>query len=169
MDKIRKGSVKITLKDRLFNFGYGIGASVVIIGVLFKLMYWEAADIMLTVGLITEAFIFAMSAFEKPLKTYEWDKLFDFEHGQIDLRSNGEYKVHTMHTQEDIHATDAARYGAGDPYQPLVTHGIPSRAPSETSPFSASPTASPVSAIPVGGVAHSALPSFASLNRQVRL
>lgn len=90
MDRIKKlGSVKISTKDRLFNAGYGIGASVVIMGVLFKLMYWEGADIMLTVGLVTEALIFAMSAFERPLKTYEWDKVIDFESGKLDLQVNG--------------------------------------------------------------------------------
>jgi len=90
MDRLKKmGSVKITTKDRLFNAGYGIGASVVIMGVLFKLMYWEGANIMLTVGLVTEALIFAMSAFERPLKTYEWDKVIDFESGKIDLQLDG--------------------------------------------------------------------------------
>jgi len=52
-------------------------------------MYWEGADIMLTVGLLTEAIIFAMSAFERPLKTYEWDKVIDFESGKLDLQING--------------------------------------------------------------------------------
>lgn len=80
------GTIKITTKDRIFNAGYGIGASIVILGVLFKLMYWEGADIMLTVGLIAEAIIFFMSAFERPLKTYEWDKVIDFESGKIDLK-----------------------------------------------------------------------------------
>jgi gliding motility-associated protein GldL len=87
MDKFKKvGSIKVTTKDKLFNIGYGVGASVVIIGVLFKLMYWQGANIMLTVGLITEALVFFMSAFEKPLKTYEWDKVIDFESGKLDLQ-----------------------------------------------------------------------------------
>lgn len=90
MDKLKKiGSVKITTKDRIFNAGYGVGASIVIVGVLFKLMYWEGANIMLTVGLLTEALIFLMSAFERPLKTYEWDKVIDFESGKIDLQLDG--------------------------------------------------------------------------------
>jgi len=88
MNKLKKigGSVKITTKDRLFNAGYGIGASIVILGVLFKLMYWEGANLMLTIGLIAEAIIFFLSAFERPLKTYEWDKVIDFENGKIDLQ-----------------------------------------------------------------------------------
>ncbi|HAY89173.1 MAG TPA: gliding motility protein GldL, partial [Bacteroidetes bacterium] len=34
---------------------YGIGAAVVIIGALFKIMHWEGANYMLVVGLGTEA------------------------------------------------------------------------------------------------------------------
>lgn len=42
---------------------YGLGASVVILGALFKLMHWPGAGGMLTAGLTTEAFIFAITAF----------------------------------------------------------------------------------------------------------
>ena len=45
---------------------YGWGAAVVIIGALFKIQHWEGADIILIAGLGTEAFIFFLSAFEKP-------------------------------------------------------------------------------------------------------
>lgn len=101
MNRLKKiGSVKITAKDRLFNAGYGIGASIVIMGVLFKLMYWEGANIMLTVGLVTEALIFLMSAFERPLKTYEWDKVIDFENGKIDLQLDGTSNINKQVTTE---------------------------------------------------------------------
>lgn len=91
IDKLKKkfGSVDIPLKTRIFNAGYGIGASVVILGALFKLMYWEGANEMLTIGMLTEAIIFAVSAFERPLKTYEWDRIFDFQNGKTDLSLNG--------------------------------------------------------------------------------
>ena len=42
---------------------YGIGASV-ILGAMFKILHWPGADIMLTIGLTTEAVIFFISAFE---------------------------------------------------------------------------------------------------------
>ena len=42
---------------------YGWGASVVILGALFKLQHWEGAGLMLIVGLGTEALIFFMSGF----------------------------------------------------------------------------------------------------------
>ena len=43
---------------------YGLGASVVIIGALFKIQHWPFAGTMLTVGLFTESIIFFFSAFE---------------------------------------------------------------------------------------------------------
>lgn len=51
---------------------YGLGASVVIIGALFKIMHWPGAGIVLTVGMIVEAFLFALSAFDKPHKEFNW-------------------------------------------------------------------------------------------------
>ena len=55
---------------------YGIGASVVILGAMFKILHWPGADIMLTVGLTTEAVIFFISAFEKPHADYDWSLVY---------------------------------------------------------------------------------------------
>ena len=46
---------------------YGWGAAIVMIGALFKLQHWNYSGYLLAVGLITEAFIFFLSAFEPPL------------------------------------------------------------------------------------------------------
>ena len=40
----------------------GFGASVVIVGALFKIMHWKGCDTMLIIGLLTEAFIFGLYA-----------------------------------------------------------------------------------------------------------
>ena len=40
----------------------GLGASVVIVGALFKIMHWKGCDEMLIIGLLTEAFIFGLYA-----------------------------------------------------------------------------------------------------------
>lgn len=55
---------------------YGIGASIVIIGALFKIEHWEGASEMLIIGLGTEAFIFLMSAFEKPHSDPKWELVY---------------------------------------------------------------------------------------------
>lgn len=55
---------------------YGWGASVVIIGALFKIMHFPGAGVVLTLGMITEALIFFFSAFEPPLAHYNWSLVF---------------------------------------------------------------------------------------------
>lgn len=51
---------------------YGLGAAVVIMGALFKILHLKGADLMLIIGLTTEAVIFAISAFEAQPKEYDW-------------------------------------------------------------------------------------------------
>ncbi|GGD53963.1 type IX secretion system motor protein PorL/GldL [Muriicola marianensis] len=65
---------------KLFNMAYGLGASVVIIGALFKILHWEfgplTGGLLLAVGLITEALIFAISAFEPVDDEYDWSLVY---------------------------------------------------------------------------------------------
>jgi gliding motility-associated protein GldL len=58
------------------NFVYGIGAAVVIVGALFKILHLKGADIMLTVGLLTEAGIFCISAFEPVHMDPDWSLVY---------------------------------------------------------------------------------------------
>jgi gliding motility-associated protein GldL len=51
---------------------YGLGAAVVIMRALFKILHLKGADLMLIIGLTTEAVIFAISAFEAQPKDYDW-------------------------------------------------------------------------------------------------
>lgn len=60
----------------LMGYTYGWGASLVLIGALFKLQHWNHSGIMLTIGLLTEAFIFFLSAFEPPLEQPDWSKVY---------------------------------------------------------------------------------------------
>lgn len=55
---------------------YGIGAAIVILGALFKILHLAGADIMLIVGLTTESVIFVFSAFEKPYEEYDWSLVY---------------------------------------------------------------------------------------------
>lgn len=55
---------------------YGLGAAVVIVGALFKILHWKGADIMLMVGLLTEAFLFTISAFEPLHKETDWTLVY---------------------------------------------------------------------------------------------
>jgi gliding motility-associated protein GldL len=53
-----------------------MGAAVVIIGALFKLMHWPGASLMLIVGLGTEALIFGLSAFDPVDKELDWSLVY---------------------------------------------------------------------------------------------
>jgi gliding motility-associated protein GldL len=60
----------------LMNYAYSWGASLVIIGALFKLQHWNHAGVWLSIGLLTEAFIFFISAFEPPLEQPDWTRVY---------------------------------------------------------------------------------------------
>jgi gliding motility-associated protein GldL len=66
------------------NYFYSIGASVVLLGALFKLQHWTGGGEMLMVGMSCEALIFFLSAFEPMVETPDWSKVYpqlnpDFE------------------------------------------------------------------------------------------
>jgi len=55
---------------------YGIGASVVIIGALFKIQHYALAGPLLMIGLLTEATIFFFSAFEPLHEEVDWTLVY---------------------------------------------------------------------------------------------
>ena len=65
---------------RLFAMAYGLGASIVIIGALFKITHYEffgiGGNVLLTIGLVTEAIIFAISAFEPIDADLDWSLVY---------------------------------------------------------------------------------------------
>ena len=65
---------------RFMNMAYGLGASIVIIGALFKIIHFEigplTGNVMLTIGLVTEAIIFALSAFEPVDTDLDWSLVY---------------------------------------------------------------------------------------------
>ncbi|SHG08106.1 protein involved in gliding motility GldL [Flavobacterium segetis] len=68
------------LNKKVMNFAYGMGAAVVIIGALFKITHIEfgiiTGNLMLTIGLVVEAAIFALSAFEPVDDEYKWEMVY---------------------------------------------------------------------------------------------
>jgi len=55
---------------------YGIGAAVVILGALFKIMHWPGSGPMLVIGLGAEAVIFIFSAFEPIHEDPNWELVY---------------------------------------------------------------------------------------------
>ncbi|MDY0088812.1 MAG: gliding motility protein GldL [Flavobacteriaceae bacterium] len=68
------------LSKKTMNFAYGMGAAIVIIGALFKITHFEigplTGNLMLTIGLVTEAVIFALSAFEPVDNEVDWSLVY---------------------------------------------------------------------------------------------
>lgn len=61
---------------KVTNMVYGLGASVVILGALFKIMHWPGGNAMLILGLIVEALVFAYSAFEPVDDELDWSLVY---------------------------------------------------------------------------------------------
>ena len=61
---------------KLMNMVYGLGAAVVIVGALFKIMHWPYGNEMLIIGLLTEAAVFVVSAFESVEEDLDWSLVY---------------------------------------------------------------------------------------------
>ncbi len=72
---------------------YGLGAAVVIVGAMFKIMHWPGAGPMLVVGLTTEAIIFFFSAFEPRHEELDWSLVYP----QLAGLEDGEATTVTSH------------------------------------------------------------------------
>lgn len=60
---------------------YSLGASVVIVGAMGKILHTSWGGAMLGVGMTVEAILFAIGAFDKPHDEVDWSKVYDFENG----------------------------------------------------------------------------------------
>ncbi|MFB0937891.1 MAG: gliding motility protein GldL [Urechidicola sp.] len=61
---------------KLFNMAYGLGAAIVILGALFKILHWNYGNEMLMIGMIAEAIVFAISAFEPVEDELDWSMVY---------------------------------------------------------------------------------------------
>ncbi len=88
---------------------YGLGAAVVIVGALFKIMHWPGAGFMLTVGLSVEAVIFIFSAFEPMHADDDWSLVYPELAGLGDEREmEPEDKPKQLTKKKDIDTGESA-------------------------------------------------------------
>lgn len=71
-----KNSFKHKFYGDIMPMIYGIGAAIVILGAMFKILDWKGASLMIGVGLTTEALIFFLSAFEPKHEDIDWTKVY---------------------------------------------------------------------------------------------
>ena len=83
---------------KVMGYAFGIGAAVVILGALFKIMHWPGCNEMLIVGLGTEAVLFTMSSFQLTHPEPDWSVYYpyaypeDERHGYVEKGSTEEIK-----------------------------------------------------------------------------
>ncbi|WKD85001.1 hypothetical protein KCTC32516_00338 [Polaribacter huanghezhanensis] len=73
---------------KIMNMAYGLGAAIVILGALFKILHWKFGNEMLMIGMITEALVFIISAFEPVDDDLDWSKVYP-ELGEFDEEATG--------------------------------------------------------------------------------
>ncbi len=75
---------------------YGLGASVVILGALFKIQHWTGSGLMLTLGMSTEAIIFFFSAFEPLHEELDWTLVYPELAGMADPDEIEQFKESSL-------------------------------------------------------------------------
>lgn len=67
-------------KKKVINMVYGLGAAIVILGALFKIQHinygFITGGLVLSIGLVSEAIIFVISAFDTPEEDLDWTKVY---------------------------------------------------------------------------------------------
>ncbi len=61
-----------------FNVAYSIGAAIVILGALFKILHLRGGDILLSVGMGTEVLMFILTAFDRPPRETNIDEILPY-------------------------------------------------------------------------------------------
>jgi len=80
----------------VLNFIFAFFAAVVILGALFKIRHWPAADEMITLGLLSEVLVFLVMAFMvPPPEEPHWQRYFPNinEHPDVEKHRTGKFEV----------------------------------------------------------------------------
>ena len=80
----------------IMKYVYGLGAAVVIVGALFKIMHWPGSGILLTVGLLTEAGIFILSVMEPVAEDVHWELVYP----ELAMGAEGDHEEEKTVTEE---------------------------------------------------------------------
>ena len=81
---------------KFVNVAYNLGASVVIIGAMFKILHLPYGDLIIGIGMLSEAILFAITAIDPIGYDYHWEKVFP----ALVNGEKGDTPVTTPHTRE---------------------------------------------------------------------
>ena len=124
---------------RIVGAVYSIGAAVVIIGAMFKILHLEGAGVMLGVGMITEAVLFTIGVFDQPHPEFHWENVFPQLLG---------YGTNPKLLEEKSKQARPTLIGAGVAGGPQVAmSGMAAPAAPGAAPVAAAPAAAPVAGV----------------------
>ena len=99
----------------IISYCNGVGAAIVIVGAMFKIMHWPGASAMLIIGLSTEALLFLMGAMEPQHLDNDWSLVYpelahneEEDHGSEELEGHD----HDAHKAHDSHKAHEKQKGA---------------------------------------------------------
>lgn len=115
------------------NYAYSWGASIVILGALFKLTHLPGGNMMLFVGMGTEVVVFFLSAFDRPFDKQEIGKELPKNYltdEEIEARMNeGEEEEESPETSTSTETITPAAVQPATAYQPAAAFAQPASAP----------------------------------------
>lgn len=135
------------------NYAYSWGASVVILGALFKLTHLPGANIMLFIGMGTEVIVFFMSAFDRPFDKTQVGKEIPTQVTEEYLQS-GKFSYEEQYQGEKEQPMAQQSHSASSPVYTGQSGSIPNQADEKSSKHDeaqhgqgsiSQPTVSPVS------------------------
>lgn len=133
---------------------YGFGASIVLVGALFKIQHYPGASVMLVIGLLTEALIFFFSAFEPLHEELDWTLVYPELAGLSDEFDNDDHdQVRRFERANDMPQV------VGVPFSGAIGGATAAEGQTQQVTGAATP-ASAGGTIVVGGASTSALAKF---------
>ena len=143
--------------QRFFNFAYSLGAAVVILGALFKILHLKGGNALLSIGMGTEVLMFVLTAFDRPSKEYKWEKVYpelNKEEEEHEKAEKATIDGEIIENEEDgLDETDAPHAGP----QVIIAGGVVGGVPAGAMPYDGSVGAMPAGGVVGGGVAAGAV------------
>ncbi len=72
-----------------FNIAYSIGAAIVILGALFKILHLSGGDLLLSIGMGTEVLMFILTAFDRPPRESSIEEIIPYLTGERQVANSG--------------------------------------------------------------------------------
>lgn len=110
--KHKKGNwISSHIGQRFFNFAYSIGAAIVIWGALFKILHLPGGNTLLSIGMGTEVLMFILTAFDRPPKEYQWERVYPELDDPKDAEADTETETETDSSEQETTTSTTRHQG----------------------------------------------------------